>query len=100
MWFSRKCCAASMALPYIPQTIIDKYFNDYMKLYWQTASRSNNIYFGNMVYILRRKRDESRIIWYDAYMTDTAYTLYWDHFHNFIVYVRLLQLQPYTKIKV
>jgi hypothetical protein len=82
-----------MAIPYISLTIIDKYFDNYVKSQHKSA-HGMYILYGIITCILNLKKDESRLVRYDAYMECSAYASHWDHFHNFIVYVRLQQLAP------
>jgi hypothetical protein len=80
-----------MALPYIPQTVIDKYFDEYALNNWQFVDDAHWLQF--MVrYILAHELDVFRLRQFDYCINNTLLTPYWDHFHNFIVYVRLQQL--------
>jgi hypothetical protein len=83
-----------MAIPYIPQDIIKKYFKDYVNSERQPASFDAGVFYTVVATILERKKDGERIWQFDSYMSYPCYAAYWEPFHNFIVYVRRQQLAP------
>jgi hypothetical protein len=91
MHFYRKCYEASMAIPYIPKDIIEKYFDNYVNSQHQYVL-NESVLHEMVTTILEREEDGERIRHFDLYMSYPGYAAYWEPFHNFIVYVRLQRL--------
>jgi hypothetical protein len=80
-----------MAIPYIPRTILEKYFDNYVKSQHQHVPHKYALR-DMITNILDMEEDVSRIMRFDIYMSYSYYMPYWELFHDFIVYVRLQQL--------